>query len=156
NAAQASLRPEGMMIAVGVPGGGWLTCLPEAINSGGQVVGTSRDSDGGDGAWRWEAGVWTPVARESPGDINDAGQIVGSGDGRHGAPVRGWLWEDGGLTDLGNLPGCCDYQIYALGLSEAGQVVGRSQTLDYSIYHDFVWQAGGEQGLGTDPGEILS
>ena len=86
--------------------------------------------------------MWTPVARESPGDINDAGQIVGSGDGRHGAPVRGWLWEDGGLTDLGNLPGCCDYQSYALGLSEAGQVVGRSQTLDYSIYHAFLWQAG--------------
>src|SRR5207247_2146751 len=86
---QAVLWDDGMMTDLGVPGGGWLTFLPEAINNGGQVVGTSRDSDGGDGAWRWEAGVWTPVARESPGDINDAGQIVGSGDGRHGAPVRG-------------------------------------------------------------------
>src|SRR5438552_2872772 len=156
NGTHAFLWDDGMMTDLGVPGGGWLTFLPEAINNGGQVVGTSRDSDGGDGAWRWEAGVWTPVARESPGDINDAGQIVGSGDGRHGAPVRGWLWEDGGLTDLGNLPGCCDYQSYALGLSEAGQVVGRSQTLDYSIYHAFLWQAGGMQDLGTLPGHLQS
>ena len=156
NGTHAFLWDDGMMTDLGVPGGGWLTFLPEAINNGGQVVGTSRDSDGGDGAWRWEAGVWTPVARESPGDINDAGQIGGSGDGRHGAPVRGWLWEDGGLTDLGNLPGCCDYQSYALGLSEAGQVVGRSQTLDYSIYHAFLWQAGGMQDLGTLPGHLQS
>src|SRR5207249_4657457 len=70
--------------------------------------------------------------------------------------VRGWLWEDGGLTDLGNLPGCCDYQSYALGLSEPGQVVGRSQTLDYSIYHAFLWQAGGMQDLGTLPGHLQS
>src|SRR5207249_4802924 len=108
-APPSSPPSEFMIIDLGtLPGGSSSTA--SAINNAGQVVGTSRDSDGGDGAWRWEAGVWTPVARESPGDINDAGQIVGSGDGRHGAPVRGWLWEDDGLTDLGNLPGCCDYQ----------------------------------------------
>src|SRR5207247_8086768 len=71
NGTNASLWHDGRMSDLGVPGGGWLTFLPEAINNGGQGVGTSRDSDGGDGAWRGEAGARAPAARSRRLDGND-------------------------------------------------------------------------------------
>src|SRR5206468_4166074 len=149
NGTHAFLWDDGMMTDLGVPGGGWLTFLPEAINNGGQVVGTSRDSDGGDGAWRWEAGVWTPVARESPGDINDAGQIVGSGQDASGSRAVLWTADSDSapaftIVDLGTLPG--DTYSTGVKLNDAGQVIGWSvrDSSDFGSLgaRSFLWDNG--------------
>src|SRR5947208_1996189 len=157
NGTHAFLWDDGMMTDLGVPGGGWLTFLPEAINNGGQVVGTSRDSDGGDGAWRWEAGVWTPVARESPDDINDAGEIVGSSQDASGSRAVLWTADSDSapaftIVDLGTLPG--DTYSTGVKLNDAGQVIGWSvrDSSDFGSLgaRSFLW----DNGVMTDLGNL--
>jgi probable HAF family extracellular repeat protein len=121
--------------------------------------------------------VWGPGRREMrelpllPGDssgaataINDRGQAIGiSGScdqavGRHTAR-HAVLWDDDGVTDLGNIGGVSWNTPMAL--NYRGDVVGFAATpgpdIDDPNLHAFLWtRSGGMRDLGALPGHVYS
>jgi len=129
-----------------------------AINSSGQVVGTSIlfDPEGVRRAFLWSPGsgmqgLGTPgfTGSEAFG-INSSGQVVGYSDS-NGGIRRAFLWSPGpGMQDLGALPG--GTSSVASGINDIGQVVGYSDS-NGGIRRAFLWSPGsGMQDLGTLPG----
>jgi probable HAF family extracellular repeat protein len=127
-----------------------------SINSSGQVVGDSSTPGAQkvNTAVLWSAGTLTPtdlgavgILRDGRGsfayDINDAGQVVGAGDG--GAI----LWSGGSATPLGALVGTDGL---ARGINNIGQAVGYSRAAD-GLLHATLWSSGSIVDLGT-PGEM--
>ncbi len=130
----------------------------------------------------YEAVIWGPGAGEirqlSPlhGDtvgvafwINDKGQAVGmSGTCANtqlpgpGASAHAVLWENGSVTDLGNLGGTANPALLgvgnaALAINNRGQVVGTSALSGNTTHHAFLWTWDtGMRDLGTLPGDIVS
>jgi probable HAF family extracellular repeat protein len=130
----------------------------------------------------YEAVIWGPGKNEIrelhpfPGDtvgvafwINDKGQAVGmSGTCANtqlpgpAASAHAVLWENGTVTDLGNLGGTANPALLgvgnaALAINNRGQVVGTSALAGNTTHHAFLWT--GETGmrdLGTLPGDIVS
>jgi probable HAF family extracellular repeat protein len=130
----------------------------------------------------YEAVIWGPGKNQIrelhpfPGDtvgvafwINDKGQAVGmSGTCANtqlpgpAASAHAVLWENGSVTDLGNLGGTANPALLgvgnaALAINNRGQVVGTSALPGNTTHHAFLWT--GETGmrdLGTLPGDIVS
>src|SRR5262249_1817571 len=144
----------GSMIDLGTLGGSSSTV--NAINNAGQVVGQA-DTPTGSSPFVWQRAVMYDLntlipassgwVLTSAGDINNQGQIVGSGV--HNGQSSGFLltdpngvFADGGatLTDLGTL--------WARAINDAGQVVG-GYLAPKGYTHAFVWQAGKLKDLGT-------
>jgi probable HAF family extracellular repeat protein len=67
--------------------------------------------------------------------INDAGQVVGSSF--VGGVVHATEWSDGGVIDLGGLPGFIFSE--ANSINDAGQVVGYSQFPLHGIPETSTW-----------------
>src|SRR6185503_18442143 len=78
--------------------------------------------------------------------INSSGQVVGYGVSATAGYYRAFIWQDGVMTELGTLGGCCSY---GRGINAAGQVVGESTTRDGES-HGFLW----DKGVMTDLGVI--
>jgi probable HAF family extracellular repeat protein len=91
--------------------------------------------------------------------INDNGQIIGqsftavaNGVPRHAAgwfftrPQAGFIWENGKMTDLGNLGGTWALPIR---INNQGQVIGYMTTPGDSSVHPFFWEQGVLKDLGT-------
>lgn len=134
----------GEMIDVGLLPG-WTYTYPTSINDRG-VVGTPLHSDGPASPFVWEDGVLTDFGGSGSASataLNERGQIAGW---RFGAGLEhlATLWDDGGLIDLGLLPGQAFSQ--ATGLNNRRVVVGRTGP------RPFVWQDGVMHDLGTMPG----
>ena len=164
-----------------------------AINNRGQVAGVSENpaSDSSCAApfqvRDFEAAIWGPTPGSVqelpplPGDsigealwINDLGQAVGtSGSCANtllpplAAGPHAVMWENAGLTDLGNLGGTCTtpcinpvlgpYGNTALYINNQGQVVGLSALPGDATFHAFLWtRATGMQDLLTLPGDVAS
>lgn len=128
------------------------------LGAGSVAVGTSTDFvDAGhltfiyDHAVLWSAGVPTALQSLVTGganlqllgaaSINTAGEIVGTGRDPSGSSpfLRGYLFRQGHLTDLGGLVpggGCTPVRI-----DDAGTVMGSSQA-PTTFQHAFVWQNG--------------
>jgi probable HAF family extracellular repeat protein len=70
-------------------------------------------------------------------DINDLGQIVGFSY-VSGGYIHGFIWQNGGATDLGML-GVRD--TYAHGINNIGQVVGYAGSYSQG-YRAFIWDSG--------------
>ncbi|MDT4983844.1 MAG: hypothetical protein QOF95_1334, partial [Pseudonocardiales bacterium] len=104
----------------------------------GQVIGIADTRSSEERAFLWDRGVMTEL-RFSAADteshaiaVNDAGQVLGDGDG------HALLWRAGRSTPLGNLGGaCCE-----LGnVNSRGQVVGTSATRT-GVDRAFLWRSG--------------
>jgi probable HAF family extracellular repeat protein len=143
--------------------------VPVAANDLGQVVGWYETPDGGVRAFSWRSGTFTDLGTlaggltttaivstpESPSDfavttmnrlaLNARGQVIGTSttpDGRR----RGFVWEDGVMTDLGDLrTGCTRVAPRAVNLW--GQIVG---TCDVGAGPPlaFLWEDGEMRELG--------
>jgi len=131
-----------------------------AINDKGQVVGISGICQNAVGAFSakhavlWEDGRPIDLGNigghgwNTPTSINNQGQVVGfanqGGDlinGKLAVKFHAFLWtEEGGMQDLGTLPG--DAISEALGINESGQVVGVSYGAGFSHPRGFLWQDG--------------
>jgi probable HAF family extracellular repeat protein len=144
-----------------------------AVNNLGQVVGYA-ENDAHDPTCLppqvldFEAVIWGPSVGEIqqlptlPGDtvsaasgINDRGQVIGV-SGTCAAPTsRGVLWQDGTVTDLGDLGGVLNTLPYAI--NSSGDVVGQSDLTGDTTLHAFLWtKTGGMRDLGTLPGDPAS
>lgn len=101
--------------------------------------------------------------------INDNGQTVGMTGTcattllpGPAASLHAVLWENGTVTDLGNLGGTFNPTVVgvgnvALGVNNKGQVVGASATKGSTHQHAFLWTwETGMQDLGTLPGDVVS
>jgi len=92
---------------------------PTAINSMGQVVGTSETSAGALDGSLWSNGTVTDLGSNfSPAAINDSGVIVGGSE----------IYSGGTLLNLNNLiPAGSGYQIQsATGINDSGQIVANA------------------------------
>lgn len=88
-------------------------------------------------------GVLTPLP--APGDVlvydlNNRAEAVGYAFFSGSPTRRAALWRDGGIIDLGTLPG--DASSYATAINDLGQVVGCSVNADNSISRGFLWENG--------------
>jgi probable HAF family extracellular repeat protein len=130
----------------------------------------------------YEAVIWGPGKNETrelhplPGDtvgvamwINDKGQAVGmSGTCANtqlpgpAASAHAVLWENGSVTDLGNLGGTANPALLgvgnvALAINNRGQVVGTSALPGNTTHDAFLWTwETGMRDLGTLPGDLVS
>jgi probable HAF family extracellular repeat protein len=85
--------------------------------------------------------------------LNDRGQVAGYAHLGTVDEHHAYLWQDGILTDLGNLaPASADPRaIFTVpgDLNNRGQVVGSSETAEGTEPHAFLWQDGKMSDLGT-------
>lgn len=101
-----------------------------------------KPSPGGSGITIVDLGTLGGSSSTAHG-INDQKQIVGFSTTIGGAG-RGFLWDDGVLTNLGTLPGMTHSSAYAI--NEAGQIVG-SSSAGAGTARAFLWSAGAMQEL---------
>jgi probable HAF family extracellular repeat protein len=150
-----------------LPGGtlpGGFGSFSIGINDRGQIVGGSRTANLKDiHAVLWEKGTITDLGTVSPGDhfsvaraINNRGQIGGNSGPVNSEPQippqRGFRWENGAMTDLGNLGS--EFTI-VIGMNNRGDVVGESDRAD-GERHAFLWRHGAMTDLGTLGGAYSS
>jgi len=151
------------MTDLGTPDG-YLVSSATGFNSAGQIVGYANGQYQSQYAYLWENNVWTYLGTlPGPGldysvasDINNSSQIIGySFTLGPGSSMRGWIWENGDMSELGTLGGD---KSSANAINDQGQVVGYSQIYhpeDY-VTHAFIWENGNMTDLGVLPGEVNS
>jgi probable HAF family extracellular repeat protein len=151
SAAHSVLWENGQVTEIPNLGGvAWNT--PMAINQWGDVVGFSNISASDGGAFNAHAFLWTRSGGTKdlgtlPGDaysealgINDWRQVVGLSCTTGFASCRGFLWQDGVMTDFNTLvaPGYGD-EIYAAGdINDLGRVTGQSFNAAANTYSSFL------------------
>jgi probable HAF family extracellular repeat protein len=187
---RAFLWQEGVMTALPTLGGKNGSAV--SINRRGQIAGVAEEPTVDSNCVAphvldFEAVVWGPgqgeihKLRPLPGDtvgiglwINDKGQVVGQ-SGSCGntqlPPIavgpHAVLWENGSVTDLGNLGGKCltpcrgaalgPLGNTALYINNQGQVVGASALEGEKTMHAFLWtREAGMKDLGTVKGDYAS
>ena len=113
------------------------------INDSGAIAGDAFDTTGNH-PFYWKNGVESNIA--TPGDqssgaeaINDLGQVVGSSR-LNDSTVHAFLWQNGGVTDLGTLSG--GYDSDAKGINNLGQAVGSSSLNGASGLTAVLWNGG--------------
>lgn len=101
-----------------------------------------------------DLGVLDPpgFGRNTVRGMSNAGHVVGSAT-RSATSQHGYLWHDGGMTDLGKLGGGRFADSHATGVNDHGTVVGSSSTADpTALGHAFRYQDGEMVDLGTGYG----
>jgi probable HAF family extracellular repeat protein len=153
------------------------------INSRGQVAGFTETSGWDPGCpppqkYQFKPVLWTNgSAQQLPtvaGDlvgaayyVNDSGQAVGTSGVcaafnpislQNLQPLHALLWDNGVMTDLGNLGGTGHGGgISAAAINNSGQVAGVSDLTGDKTFHAFLWsKSTGMQDLGTVAGDVAS
>ena len=117
NPDDAFVWSNGTMTDLGTLGGNFSEGV--AINSSGEVVGTSETSTGAEDGFLWSNGTMTDLGSNfSPAAINDSGVIVGGQ----------FVYSGGTLQNLNTLiPQGSPYQIQsATGINDKGQIVANA------------------------------
>jgi probable HAF family extracellular repeat protein len=129
------LWDQGVLTDLGDLRGG--SVRPFGINNAGQIVGGAPG-----GAFLWQDGVFGDLGGlQTASGINNASQIVGGG----------LLWQDGNITNLGDLGGG---GTTAQAINDASMVVGFSfPAIGDVTLHAFLWQDGKMTDLGAAPGD---
>jgi probable HAF family extracellular repeat protein len=78
--------------------------------------------------------------------VNDHGQILGWGKRKDVNGLRGFVLQDGVMTDIGTLQGTLTSSAQPADINEQGAVVGSSEAPSF-FTHAFVWQGGVMQDL---------
>jgi uncharacterized membrane protein len=113
------------MVDLGTFGGPFPYSVAKTVNDRGDVGGMSTTPDGTATPVLWRHGNAIDLGVTGEGtttgvrDINERGQVVGCGG------ARGFLWEDGVLTDLSAGGMTC-----AVAINERGQIAGMGQPHD--------------------------
>ena len=150
------------------------------VNNRGQVAGyaENKTQDQGCPVLQFKPVIWENGGihelRTYPGDpdgaalgINDNGQVVGvSGPcaafnpnlGLYLLDSHALLWQDGKVTDLGNLGGDGRFGgNHACAINNQGHVVGHSDLTGDTTFHAYLWtRETGMRDLGTLPGDFAS
>jgi probable HAF family extracellular repeat protein len=150
------------------------------INNRGEVVGFAEDQtkDPGCPVFQFKPVIWKNGKIQPlptyPGDpdgaalgINDNGQVVGvSGPcaafnpnlGLYLSDSHALLWQDGTVTDLGNLGGDGGFGgNHACAINNQGQVVGHSDLTGDTTFHAYLWtKETGMKDLETLQGDFAS
>ena len=153
-----------------------------SVNNRGEVAGlaetTLQDPTPGCPVLQFKPVIWkNGVVHELdpyPGDtdgvaaqINDRGQVVGASgscasfnpnSGLYLVENHALLWENGKVTDLGNLGGTGGIAgNHACAINNRGHVVGPSELADDATFHGFLWtRETGMRDLGTLPADYAS
>ena len=168
----------GEMADLGTLAGPNHNSLATTVNDSGQTVGVSDFIDPSSGQQGARAVVWDKTNQISnlgllggnsfslAVGINSRGQIAGvstngtpdnfgiDGFFDFGEQVRGFISENGVMTDLGTLGGP-DTSVSFPGINDLGQIAGVSYTSDVDpvsgnpIQHAYLWQSGVMRDLGT-------
>ena len=143
--SRAFLYSGGIMTDLGTLGGDY--GIADGINDSGHIVGISNDSNAVTHAFRWSNGTMIDLDPQTDGysrayGINNLGQITGV------INDRGFLWQNGQMSDLGDLFGGSGYTT-AFAVNDFGQVVGYSGLLGSTTMHPFLWQDGFMTDIGT-------
>jgi probable HAF family extracellular repeat protein len=113
---------------IGTLGGAGSVAL--RINDSGTIVGTSETAGLNQG-FRYAGGVMTGLTDTlTASDISNTGLITGTAYllNNMGEPVwRAYTWNNGVLTNLGNLAGADEWSSEGHGINSAGQVAGTAQ-----------------------------
>jgi probable HAF family extracellular repeat protein len=131
--------------------GGEFDSRATGINTAGHVVGYTFDPDDTYRVFIWNHGVITRFRSSLGGrharafDINDGGQVVGSGENTGGKMVA-FRWTNGTMTGLGTLGGS---ESRAFAINNKGHVVGQSQLGGDLTSHAFLIKNGKMKDLGT-------
>jgi probable HAF family extracellular repeat protein len=154
--------------------------VANSINSQGQAVGMAENQTLDPSCPAPQVLQFKPVLWQNgkvqqlptfPGDlngiafgINDSGQIAGTSgicaafdphSNTNIFPNHALLWQDGTMTDLGNLGGTTGN--IALAINNQGQVVGDSDLPGDQVFHAFLWtKEKGMHDLGVLPGDVYS
>lgn len=144
--AHAFLYDQGVITDLGIPG---YTSMASRINERGQIEGTYANY-GAFRAFFWENGVFTDLGMLSdtaqaiwPADLNNQGQIVGSGRIERDQGARPFLWENGQLTALADSGSAHD-------INDKGQIVGDIH-LEDGVTQAVLWEQGAIKDLGVEP-----
>jgi probable HAF family extracellular repeat protein len=117
SASAAFLWQRGVIMNLGTIG---TDSLAFAINSRGQVVGTSYTNSGQPHVILWQDGVLTDLGPGQGVDINDRGQVLGTFARANGHEVPG-IWYRGHVTELATPP---PYEaVRPIAINEQGWVV---------------------------------
>jgi len=124
------------------------------INDSGTIVGTS-DTVGASQGFSYAGGVMTGLAgTRTASDISNTGLITGTAylPNNMGEEVwRAYSWNNGVLTNLGNLAGADEWSSEGNGINSAGQVAGTAQVegLPGAPTQPFLYSGGVMQDLGN-------
>jgi probable HAF family extracellular repeat protein len=153
-ARQAFVDRGSGLTALGFLSGG-ANSTADAINSAGQVAGSSDDSTGNTQATIWSStgvvqglGYLSGGASSAAAGINDNGQVAGSSQDSNGRS-QAFIWTSaGGMKGLG-FPSGSNYTA-AAAINSFGQIVVTSFNADGSVESSYVWSSGGGfQAIGT-------
>jgi probable HAF family extracellular repeat protein len=144
--SHAYLWRDGLMTDLGTLGGNHSQGV--AISDAGHVAGRSQISTTKYHATLWAGGTTTDLTPSSDYAVayavNDRGEVVGSIDN-----WKGFHWQSGGLTMLGDLGGGCSH---ANDINDTGHIVGASCTPQVNQPHATLWHNGAIIDLGLVPG----